>query len=123
MGSRPGELLDPVEAVGHGVAVGVDGRRRRVHVAVLLEVGLEGPDEVRAVLVVVAHERGDGVLVEGADLLGMGGQHAEQQPVGARADVLQRVAAVVPASRARLAQDVQDELGLLHRPASSPGSV
>ena len=50
------------------------------------------PDEVGAVLVVVADDRRDRVLVEGAHLLGMRGEHAEQQPVGAGADVLRRSA-------------------------------
>ena len=69
------------------MAVGVDRRGGRVHVAVLVEVGLERADEVGPVLVVVADDRGDGVLVEAADLLGVRGEHAEQQPIGAGPDV------------------------------------
>ena len=90
--------------------VGVDRRGGRVHVAVLLEVGLERAHEVGRVLVVVLDDRRHRVLVERAHLLGMGGEHAEQQPVRARADVLgdRDVGA---------AQDVEHELGLLDRAA------
>ena len=66
------------------------------------------PDEVGAVLVVVADDRRDGVLVERADLLGVRGEHAEQQPVGAGADVLGD-------RRVGLLEDVEDQLGLLDR--------
>ena len=66
------------------------------------------PDEVGAVLVVVADDRRDGVLVEGAHLLGVRGEHAEEQAVGAGADVLGD-------RRVGLAQDVEHELGLLDR--------
>ena len=65
------------------------------------------------VLVVVADDRRDRVLVERPDLLGVRGEHAEQQPVGAGADVLgDRAAGAVGA-----AQDVEHELGLLDRAA------
>ena len=63
------------------MAVGVDRRRGRVHVAVLLEVGLERAHEVGRVLVVVLDDRRDRVLVERAHLLRVRGEHAEQQPV------------------------------------------
>src|SRR5215208_1358750 len=114
---EPGQLLHAVEPVGDGVTVGVDRRRRRVHVAVALEVGLERADQVGRVLVVVANDRGDGVLVEGADLLRMRGEHTEQQAVGPAADVLRdRTAAAVGA-----AQHVEHELGLLDRAAQLGG--
>ncbi len=88
----------------------MDRRRRRAHVAVRGEVGLERADEIGAVLVVIAHGRCDRVLVERAHLLGVRREHPEQQAIRALIDVLGD----------RLAghrQHVEHELGLLHRAA------
>ncbi len=72
------------------------------------------PDQVGGVLLVVAHERGDRVLVEALDLLGVRGQHAEQQPVGAAADLL--------AGRAAAGGlHAEHQLGLLQRAAHVGG--
>src|SRR4051794_19274687 len=61
---EPGELLDPLQPVGDGVAVGVERLRRRAELAVMVEIRGEGADEVGSVLLVVAGQRGDRLLVE-----------------------------------------------------------
>lgn len=73
------------------MAVRVGRARRGVHVAVVGEVGLDRPQEVRAVLAVVGHERLDRVLVEAPHLVRVGGQGAKQEPVDAVPDSLLQV--------------------------------
>jgi hypothetical protein len=92
------------------VAVRVDRLGGRVHVAVVGQVGLDRADQVGRVLLVVADQRCHGVVEEAAHLLRVAGQHPEQQPVGALADLRPRG----PAARRRHAQH---QLGLLERPA------
>ena len=92
----------------------VDGRGGGVHVAVLAQVGAKRAHQVGGVLLVVARQRRDRVLVEAADLLGVAGQHAEQQPVGAAADLVAR-----GPSPGRC--HAQHQLGLLERAAHVGG--
>src|SRR3954452_3665403 len=65
---QAGQLAHAVEAVGDGVAMHEDGRRRGDRRAVLLDPRAQRRHEVGAVLLVVARERRDRVLVEGPDL-------------------------------------------------------
>ena len=89
------------------MAVGVDGGRGGLHVAVVRQIGVERVQQVRGVLLVVAHQGRDRVLVEAAHLLGIRGERAEQQAVRAALERLGvRVAAHEP--------DVEHELRLLH---------
>ena len=75
------------EAVGDRVAVGEDRSCGRVHVAVVGEVGLERPEQIGVVAAVVGDERLDGLLVEAADLVGVGRHRPEQQSVDAVVDL------------------------------------
>src|SRR4028119_1459777 len=74
-----------VEAVGEGVAGGVEVRGGADGRGVVAEVGDEGLDELRAVAGVVADDGLQGLPVEGFELLRVLLQDAEEELVGAGA--------------------------------------
>src|SRR5215213_6432486 len=107
---EPAELLHALEPVGDRVPVHEQRAGGGAGGAVVLEERLQRGHEVRAVGLVVAHKRRHGVLVEGAHLVRVGGEDAEQQPVGARSEVL-------PDRHLAAAHDVEHQLGLTQRAA------
>src|SRR4051794_15419344 len=87
-GVEPRELLHALQSVRDRVAVHEQGAGRGAGGAVVLEERLQRRDELGAVGLVVADQRRHRVVVERAHLVGMGGEDAEQEPVGARGQVL-----------------------------------
>ena len=76
-----GDVAHAVEAVEDGVAVDPEQGRRFLGAAAGVEEGLEGADQVGAVLAVVGDQGGEGLVVEGAQLRQSFGR--EDQPVDA----------------------------------------
>ena len=74
----PQQLGDPVEAVEHGVAVGVEALGGVQGAAAAGDVGVQGAQQLAAALLVVGDQGAEGVLVEAAQLFrgGDGGQQA-----------------------------------------------
>ena len=103
--------------MGDGVAVRVEGARRGVHVAVVVQVGLERAEQVGVVLAVVGDQGLDGVLVEAAHLLRLGGEGAEQQAVDAVADPVGELLGHPLVA----AHHLEHQLGLGDRPAQLAG--
>ena len=79
------QLSDAVEAVADGVAVGEEARGGLDGRGVVVQVGGEGMDELRAVARVVADDRLERLAVEGLELLRVLLQDPEQELVGAGA--------------------------------------
>ena len=78
------ELADALEPVADRVAVGEEGLGGRGDVAVVVEVGLDGGDQLGLVLLVVGGQRRDGLVEEALELGRVLAQRRQQQPVGAR---------------------------------------
>ena len=77
------ELLDPLEAVADRVAVGEELFGGGGDVAVVVEIGLDGGDELGLVLLVVGGERRDRLRVEALELARVLADRRQQQAVGA----------------------------------------
>ena len=77
------ELFDALEAVADRVAVGEELFGGGGDVAVVVEVGLDGGDELGLVLLVVGGERRHGLRVEALELTRVLADRGQQQPVGA----------------------------------------
>src|SRR5215211_995732 len=81
---EPCELAHAVEAVADGMAVGEEIASCPYRRCVVIEVGGEGLDEIRAVAGVVEDYRLEGLRVEGLELIGVLLQNPEKELVGAR---------------------------------------
>jgi hypothetical protein len=77
------ELADALEPVADRMAMGEQGLGGRGDVAVVVEVGLDGGDELGLVLLVVGGERGDRLVEEALELGRVLAHRGEQQAVGA----------------------------------------